>query len=112
MNTPNHYHDIVIDTCKACYADLLALFHEKGIEVLEVTAAACKAKGIDRCYCTILDQYANTNTEALVETVSVKGNHFALNYSMDGCEYDADFDDIKIADILSIYDCCYNMLTK
>ncbi len=112
MNHPNHYHNTVIDACKACYKDLLSLFHEKGITELEVTEKACQAAVTDRCYCTIWDQYSNNNVEALVEKVSVKGNHFSIDYLLDGTEYHGDFDDIKIADILSIYECCYNMLVK
>lgn len=112
MNNPNHYQDIVCDTCKACLQDLISLFHQQGITELEVTQKACEAKETDRCYCTIWDEYSSNNVEAIVEKVYIKGNHLAVNYVTDSTEYYGDMDDIKSTDILSIYECCYNMLIR
>ena len=112
MNNPNNYHNTITETCKACLKELLQLFHENGITELEVTEKVCQTSMADRCYCTIWDQYSNNNVEAVVEKVQVKGNHLSLNYLLDGTEYNADLDEIKMTDLPSIYECCYNMLVK
>lgn len=112
MNNPCHYLTNITETCRACYQDLLSLFHEKKITELELTEKACQTAMVDRCYCTVWDQYSNNNVEAVVEKLQIKGNHLSLNYLLEGYEYYADYEDIKMTDMPSIYECVYHILVK
>ena len=112
MNNPNNYHNTITETCKACLKELLRLFHENNNTEHKVTEKIYQTHMTDRCYYTNCEQYSSNNVEAVVEKVQVKGNHLSLNYLLDGTEYNADLDDIKMTDLPSIYECCYNMLVK
>jgi len=106
MNTPNHYQDLILEVYKDCLQDLISLFSAHGISELDVSEMACKDR-TERAYCTIWDQYNNCNTEALVEKVTIINKHLSLVYSLDSEEYKADLEDIRMNDVLSIYETCY-----